>query len=815
MGHLGSYRPEGNGFGYVGGAQSSFVQPQQIPWRRQATRPPLPQQVILPPWQQQGQIGNVEGYGCYGPSYVPPLQQGSGCGSGLPRQATLPPSQQQGQISDGEGYGCYGPGYVGGGHVQQITRSPLQQRFVLGSGYGSEVQPPPRPWQQQGFGYVPGPRTNYFQTLLPPALQETSRQATPRQQQGFGSGPRINHVQTPLPPALQETSLQAMTQMVSTKRMRVDDEVFCPSENTYMHVPEHIQNDDELWEWLNEMGYDQLRVDDCMWCRWVPTHIQLPERFLVHIRKSEAPQKVREVLKQRQWMQSIRETQNRETTLPNTAYVTMHFEACPELALWDEQVVKRNVPREIVGIDELLKPLRPLVAELRYLHFRLFEARGVPLKNVVAMRAARKRGQIDLELPYHPLLLQFCVGAASGQSDFCFFKEGGAPEDICVQAGKTSQPIELKAVFQLAKGDPTGGIDRNRHGFAKMLQCNNKDPRPWHLGIFGERVERLWFALFTYKENGDVESLKVAPEFPTSPRWDRKNLLFDVAPHLNVENISQATLQDVVSLKPEPGFKLLVRYVDTVCSRLNIPLAPIQLHRHHDNFEINVTEAKVIGVGGRSIVLRKGSSSSVIKVAKESSISREVEIHKIVDKLPHVRAMVALEYFGSVTGVGDGLAWMALDGFGLPIEAGDLTNNYDQLWEHGERALFGLHANGVYHRDVKPDNFLLFGRLLKLGDFDASFFVDDPPELLRQRVGTPFFISPLFDEEEGYKYRDDWYSLVLSFLYVGGMYKGGQDAEKCLRCALQTDIPQNMIDCIHWITSDQAANGEQRFVEIN
>ncbi|EFJ09131.1 hypothetical protein SELMODRAFT_428378 [Selaginella moellendorffii] len=701
---------------YVGGAQSSFVQQQQT------TRPPLhgygsgdvlPQQVILPPWQQQGQIGNVEGYGCYGPSYVPPLQQDSGCGSGLPRQATLPPWQQQGQISDGEGYGCYGPGYVGSG----ITRSPLQQSFVLGSGYGSDIQPPPPPWQQQGFGYVPGPRTNHFQTPLPPALQETSRQATPWEQQGFGSGPRINHVQTPLPPALPETSLQAMTQMVSTKRMRVDDEyldaqgaleltrrfskqlrrVFCPSENTYMHVPEHIQNDDELWEWLNEMGYDQLRVDDCMWCRWVPTHIQLPERFLVHIRKSEAPQKVLEVLKQRQWMQPIRETQNRETTLPNTPYVTMDFEACPELALWEEQVVKRNVPREIVGIDELLEPLRPLVAELRYLHFRLFEARGVPLKNVVAMRAARKRGQIDLELPYHPLLLQFCVGAASGQSDFCVFKEGGAPEDICVQAGKTSQPIELKAVFQLAKGDPTGGIDRNRHGFAKMLQCNNKDPRPWHLGIFGERVERLWFALFTYRENGDVESLKVAPEFPTSPRWDRKNLLFDVAPHLNVENISQATLQDVVSLKPEPGFKLLVRYVDTVCSRLNIPLAPIQLHRHHDNFEINVTEAKVIGVGGRSIVLRKGSSSSVIKVAKESSISREVEIHKIVDKLPHVRAMVALEYFGSVT----------------------------------------------------------------------------------------------------------------------GMYKGGQEAEKCLRCALQTDIPQNMIDCIHWITSDQAANGEQRFVEIN
>jgi len=56
-------------------------------------------------------------------------------------------------------------------------------------------------------------------------------------------------------------------------------------------------------------------------------------------------------------------------------------------------------------------------------------------------------------------------------------------------------------------------------------------------------------------------------------------------------------------------------------------------------------------------------------------------------------------------------------------------------------AIGAMHAAGVVHRDVKPDNFMLSNGVLKLADFGLSAVL--PREgMLSQKCGTPAFMAP-------------------------------------------------------------------------
>lgn len=88
-------------------------------------------------------------------------------------------------------------------------------------------------------------------------------------------------------------------------------------------------------------------------------------------------------------------------------------------------------------------------------------------------------------------------------------------------------------------------------------------------------------------------------------------------------------------------------------------------------------------------------------------------------------------------------------------------------------ALAALHALGVLHRDIKPDNMLLGhdGRLL-LNDYDVSCTTADLSARSMLQVGTPAFTSPCLDSvgQGQYQFRDDWLSLGLSFAYLVNLY---------------------------------------------
>lgn len=66
------------------------------------------------------------------------------------------------------------------------------------------------------------------------------------------------------------------------------------------------------------------------------------------------------------------------------------------------------MPCNIVGLDEVLAaPGTPLMASMRYLRLLLLQCGGkeAELKKLIKMRKKRLRGDDDLEVPYHPIVL--------------------------------------------------------------------------------------------------------------------------------------------------------------------------------------------------------------------------------------------------------------------------------------------------------------------------------------------------------------------------------------------------------------------------
>merc|ERR1719316_1349205 len=85
-------------------------------------------------------------------------------------------------------------------------------------------------------------------------------------------------------------------------------------------------------------------------------------------------------------------------------------------------------------------------------------------------------------------------------------------------------------------------------------------------------------------------------------------------------------------------------------------------------------------------------------------------------------------------------------------------------------AVAGLHLRGICHRDVKPDNFMFSGNILKLVDFGLAVFLI-PGQLLTEKSGTPMFMAPeqhlLPKRSKGYSFPVDlWAAGVLMFMLM-------------------------------------------------
>ena len=104
-------------------------------------------------------------------------------------------------------------------------------------------------------------------------------------------------------------------------------------------------------------------------------------------------------------------------------------------------------------------------------------------------------------------------------------------------------------------------------------------------------------------------------------------------------------------------------------------------------------------------------------------------------------------------------------GRGGPLRPGDAT----QIMRDISWALAYAHAQGVVHRDIKPDNILLeqgTGRAL-VADFGIAYVGDaDPGGEIAEVLGTPEFMSPEQATGEPVDARSDIYSLGVTAFYA-------------------------------------------------
>ena len=63
-----------------------------------------------------------------------------------------------------------------------------------------------------------------------------------------------------------------------------------------------------------------------------------------------------------------------------------------------------KVACNIAKVDDMLKPIDPLLAALRYLSL-LYHGRGQDAKNLLRMKQSRKKAQADEERDYYPYML--------------------------------------------------------------------------------------------------------------------------------------------------------------------------------------------------------------------------------------------------------------------------------------------------------------------------------------------------------------------------------------------------------------------------
>lgn len=117
-------------------------------------------------------------------------------------------------------------------------------------------------------------------------------------------------------------------------------------------------------------------------------------------------------------------------------------------------------------------------------------------------------------------------------------------------------------------------------------------------------------------------------------------------------------------------------------------------------------------------------------------------------------------------------------------------------------AVAALHSKGVCHRDIKPDNFMVHGSLLKLTDFGLAIFLARE-QMLNDKCGTPAFMAPeqhqLPRNSRGYSHPvDNWAAGVSMYmLMMGGRHPflvNGQhlDERMILMGALDFTTPQRV-----------------------
>lgn len=278
---------------------------------------------------------------------------------------------------------------------------------------------------------------------------------------------------------------------------------------------------------------------------------------------------------------------------------------------------------------------------------------------------------------------------------------------------------------------------------------------------FTSRIEYIWFVDFDFAADGLLQQCSVAPGFPAKGDTSVGNVL---CPLRHIDDPHAKTLAHILPTAPTPGFRLLVRYVDTLASIHGLPSLPLALRRE-DGSIVDVVHASVLAHGHHSLVLQlSADAQSIVKISRSAFVAHERLIHNVVDGAsPYLRAMLP-NGFGTVEGAGVDLSFIELAGLGEPLVAAHVATaaQLAQCWDQAALALSAMHEARVLHRDLKPSNMVMIRGSLVINDFDVACMMDSEAHIKQLQVGTRAFHSPKLVDK--WRPRDEWLSLALAFL---------------------------------------------------
>jgi hypothetical protein len=206
---------------------------------------------------------------------------------------------------------------------------------------------------------------------------------------------------------------------------------------------------------------------------------------------------------------------------------------------------------------------------------------------------------------------------------------------------------------------------------------HGRKPPAKTLGVFMSRCQYLWLVELNWDKSEGVwklNSCRVAPSFtPAGTRIQPNGVLLrrhewnvmlqDLQLCSSVVGLSKLVLwANDDTAAPPAGFRILSAYSDKLASIHQLPKTTLQLKYEERSTADDITEARIVGQGHRSLVIRvTHSADEVVKIGSKSSIKQEVLIHAHVDRreCQYLRPAKA-GHHGEVTGAGTGLHFLTL-----------------------------------------------------------------------------------------------------------------------------------------------------------
>ena len=128
-----------------------------------------------------------------------------------------------------------------------------------------------------------------------------------------------------------------------------------------------------------------------------------------------------------------------------------------------------------------------------------------------------------------------------------------------------------------------------------------------------------------------------------------------------------------------------------------------------------------------------------------------------------------------------------------------------------------MHTHNIVHRDIKPENILLELNkdymMCKMIDFGTAK-IQAPGEVLKERIGTPYYIAPEILSQNYDNKCDLWSIGVIAFVLLAGVkpFNGSTDQE--VFKAIKQGRP--VYDDINWYgVSEEAKEFTQRLLQVD